>query len=116
MQLFTLKNFKFIINQISDILQIEDQEEKYNQLIGYNNERRLMALYVLYYLGENKEKYDNLINFDENLKRLFNVKDKILLDKMFYQDMQELYMNKTFFKNVCLGIEIFNNAYQKEVI
>jgi hypothetical protein len=30
--------------------------------------------------------------------------------------MQELYMNKTFFKNVCLGIEIFNNAYQKEVI
>lgn len=114
MQLFTLPNFKFVIDNISNILKENNGEDIYNQLIGLGNERRLMALYVLYFLGEHKMDYDNSLDFNSNLKNIFNVEDKIELGKAVYDVLQDLYKNNCFLDVVRVGIDIFNAAFRRE--
>lgn len=114
LQIFTLKNFKFVIDEICNMLKIENDEDKYNQLIGYHNERRMMALYVLFHLGKHKEKYSTTLDFNSNLKEIFQVNEKIKLNNETFGSLQQLYKDPCFIEDVREGIDIFNTAYEKE--
>jgi len=117
MQLLTLRNFKYIVDDISGICSTKCGIERYNELIGYNNDKRIMGLYILYYLGKNKDKYDYTINFNQNIKNIFNVEDKLILASNTYVKLKDLYeYNTNEFLGTCqTGINVFYDAWKQQL-
>lgn len=117
MQIFTLRNFYSTVQEVSIAVTSKTGDELYNDLLGYKSERTLYTVFVLSRLGQHYESYDFGKDFNTNLKIILETEEKVVFKKdgLFDLLFGEYKLGKLM-APLEKGIEIFMNAYQKEVL
>lgn len=114
MQLLTLKNFIATIRDIESIINEKNGDELFNDLLGLKEGKKLMVIFLLYKLGDKRDIYDYNKSFNDNVKDILDVDEKLKINKeKLFVKLSELFHNGTLLDNLKYGIEICNKGYSQ---
>jgi hypothetical protein len=106
-ELVTKSNFEKTFNQIEENIEIYAGDKLYDSLIGYKDNKKMIALYILNIVGENEEKINYKVSFNENIRILFGNEEIVKFGKdEVYIGLKVLYDDGELIKNIKTGLNI----------
>lgn len=113
-QLFTLKNFIVTIRNIQKIINEKTGDELFNNLLGFKEDKKLMAIFVLYMIGYKRSSYDFKKSFNDNLRSILDIDETLKFNEgQLFTQLSELFYKDSLLEDVKYGIDICNQEYEK---
>lgn len=113
--IITLKAFKPYIIEINKLFEkysaFSDDEFRY-KLVAHQDANVISVIYTIYLLGKKENGYVYEDSFQENIKRIFNNADKLVISKNIEDKLMEL-NSQSFKYYLKVGLSIFQKEYNK---
>lgn len=115
-QLISLKALKVPVEQIEESLKEEDNNQIFNYLIGYKDSKLLTTVHVLDGLANTKYNTDK--SFNENVGEIlkWNADGRVPINtEGLFVQLKEKFFAGDLIVNIKKGIEVYRQAYQREL-
>ncbi len=113
-ELLTISNLSSTVSMINNIINTNIDDKLYNELIGYQERKKIHTLYCLYHLGKNLYAINYENNFEQILATIFQTNGIRMQREEFISFLEEKYYDDDFISTIKLGSLCFSKLKERQ--